>query len=166
MVEEKQKEQIIAEERMKDLCKECLSSNQIRSYGELCTVYSPRFYINYDSRPVGQYSHSYLCNVFSEVRIKMIAEYGAEKYERVKLYLLCNGVSKTENLAPTYSVNGTNGKYPYAEEMEFFLANYDSISCDTNAGGYRLPTESELSILNREVHGNFTETDFMVRRKK
>lgn len=99
------------------------------------------------------YAHYYNCEVFSEMRTKMIAEYDEEKYEQVKLYMICNGLSKSEHREPAYSAGGKN-KDSYAEEMEFLLANYDKISCDTNASGYRLSTDKEredsIKMLKRQ----------------
>lgn len=102
---------------------------------------------------------------FAEMRKKLIAEYGEEKYVRVKNFQFCNALSRVVGLNPAYSVGGKT-KNSYFEEIEFLIANYDNISCDTNASGYRLATDKEresLSAANRSYNG---VKPIIVRKKK
>ena len=82
----------------------------------------------------------------AEMRKKLIAEYGEEKYERVKAFQFFNALSRAASLSPAYSVGGKT-KNSYFEEIEFLIANYDNISCDTNASGYRFATNKEFETL-------------------
>ncbi|MDE5614277.1 MAG: hypothetical protein K2I74_06475 [Treponemataceae bacterium] len=151
--ERKRKDAEIAEQNWKKLCDDILHKERKSSLQKLFVILFPPFYLTYDTNNQMNYAHYYNCEVFSEMRTKMIAEYGEEKYEQVKLYMICNGLSKSEHREPAYSVAGKN-KDSYAEEMAFLLANYDKISCDTKASGYRLSTDKErkdsIKMLKRQ----------------
>lgn len=62
-------------------------------------------------------------------------------------YIFCNKLSIKENLTPCYSVNGETDPdlWPdfWRKEQKDFHDFMDNLSCDFNADGYRIPTESE-----------------------
>ena len=74
--------------------------------------------------------------------VEQISWYGALVY--------CNKLSINEGLTPCYSINGgTNpanwGGVPTSNNDD----NWDAVTCDFNANGYRLPTEAEWEYLAR-----------------
>ena len=94
----------------------------------------------------------------------------ASKYRPVELEKItdalafCNKLSLSENLTPCYSVKGETdpdlwdtfwGKEDEYKEYYFFMRE---LSCDFNADGYRLPTESEWMYAARsgKYHEDFT----------
>ena len=101
----------------------------------------------------------------AEMREKLIAEYGEEKYERVKKFQFCNALSRAGGLNPAYSVGGKT-KNSYFEEIEFLIANYDNISCDTNASGYRVPTDKEFESLTTVYERPYLSIIGIIVRKK
>lgn len=136
--ERKRQEAEIVEQKWNEICGNILSKqNSLFTRGTVTARTIESYTFSYDDR--------YEAQPFSEVRIKLSAEYGKEKYEQVKLYMLCNALSAAENLDLAYSV-GSKNKNSYAEEMEFLIANYDKISCYQNASGYRAPTADETAL--------------------
>lgn len=79
---------------------------------------------------------------------KLSEKYGSEDARTVYYYLFCNKLSELENLEPVYKLQNQNETDKnYESEDVLFLENFENLICDTSASGWRLPTESEDSVL-------------------
>lgn len=61
----------------------------------------------------------------------------------------CNKLSISEGLTPCYSINGKTDPAEWGSVPTANNATWNSVSCNWNANGYRLPTEAEWEYAAR-----------------
>lgn len=57
--------------------------------------------------------------------------------------VFCNRLSRLENLTPVYSIKGTTDDNLWGDSPTSYNIDWSSVSVDTSASGYRLPTRAE-----------------------
>lgn len=66
----------------------------------------------------------------------------------------CNKRSIAEGLTPCYSVYESTNPTDWGTVPTSFDSDWDEVTCDFNANGYRLPTEAEWELCAREVNAS------------
>ena len=64
----------------------------------------------------------------------------------------CNKRSIAEGLTPCYSIYESTNPTDWGAIPTSFDSDWDEVTCDFNANGYRLPTEAEWELSAREVN--------------
>jgi len=66
-----------------------------------------------------------------------------EKVSWYQAIVFCNRLSIREGREPVYTINGSTDPYDWGDIPTALGSAWDSVICDMNADGYRLPTEME-----------------------
>lgn len=69
-----------------------------------------------------------------------------ETLNTITTYLICNELSEQDNLSKCYKVKNGN-RNQYKTELEYFLANFDEIYCDTDENGWHYPSKNEIDYI-------------------
>lgn len=76
-----------------------------------------------------------------------------EMLNTITNYLICNELSEQDNLSKCYKVKNDNGNQ-YNTELEYFIANFDEIYCDSNENGWHYPSKSEIDYIQTKHKKN------------
>lgn len=85
-----------------------------------------------------------------------------EKISWYDALVYCNLRSKIEGFTPCYSIDGTSDTEQWGKVPEISNIKWNNVTCDWDADGYRLPTESEweyAALMGEQEKNNSWNSD-------